>query len=46
MNGGILADSEFKAPKLRQISHRADRQGHGLDRLGMAAVHVRRGPQE
>ena len=46
MNGDIPADSEFEASQLRQVSHRADRQGPDRARLGMAAVHVRLGPRE
>ena len=46
MNGDIPADSEFKAPQMRQISHRADRQGSDRAWLGMTVVDVRLGFQE
>ena len=44
INGDIPANTEFKTPKLGEVSYRADCQGHDRSRLGM--FHVRRGSQE
>jgi hypothetical protein len=46
MKGDIPADSEFKAPQMRQVSQRADRQGSDRAWLGMTVVDVRIGCQE